>query len=286
MPMSSVAATVNGEPILVGTIFADSRRKLDAVRKTVKGPEQAQQLREMELNLLRQRLPQYIEQTLMVQAVKVKLKPEQWKGVEAQLDQHFEEQTIPQLKEKLQAETLVDLEVKLQQNGASLEAFREMVSRDALAKQYMSTMLGDPIRISRPEMLAEYQQRKAEFSQPWTKDSKYSQDEYEKRKAKIIDVALVRFQQIQISFRKAGGKENALAQANEAFNALSAGQLFGDVEVFRRTGRGQWRLLGDDPARQPDVRLAVAVITAPAEPAQRRDSHRQFLPDRAGAGAS
>jgi len=202
LPMSAVAARVNGQPILVGAVLADKRKLLEANRSQFT----AAQYRELQEKMLQERLPMHIEQAMMVAAVKAKLKPEQLKSVEEQLDQQFGEK-VELMRKQMKVSSVAEVEAALQQSGLTLSMMRKMIGDKALAEQYMLTKLGDPPQITAPELRAAYHEREAEFTER----------------------EQVKWQQIQVSFKNYDKEEDAEAVAKDALKALKSGTSFDQV---------------------------------------------------------
>jgi peptidyl-prolyl cis-trans isomerase SurA len=207
LEMTDVVATVNGRPILVASVLGPSRTYVEAVQKKA-SPREFRQFQEQSL---RQELPSHIEQAMMVAVMETKLKAEQTKAINAQIDKLFEKQ-LEDMRVKMEKKlnrkcSLADLEADIQRQGMTLAVMRKMFGDKALAEQYMMGKLEGAEPIGRPELLAAYHERVKEFSEP----------------------ASVKWQQIQVSFRNFGSKEEAQQHAAAALAELKQGAAFADV---------------------------------------------------------
>jgi len=205
--MSDVVATVNGRPILVGTVLAPFRGKVDAIRKQAP-PAQFRQFQEQSL---RELLPACIEQTMMVCVMETKLTADQSKMVNTQLDSIFEKQ-LESMRAKMEKDSgrpcsMMDLEADLQRQGLTLAVMRKMIGDKTIADQYVMGKLEKAEPVSRPDILAAYRERVKEFSEP----------------------AAIKWQQIQVSFKNFDNDAQARQHAQAALNELRQRVPFSDV---------------------------------------------------------
>jgi peptidyl-prolyl cis-trans isomerase SurA len=205
--MSDVVATVNGKPILVATVLGPSRAELEAIRKKAT-PAQFRQVQE---HYLRQGLQSYVEQAMMVSLLEAKLDAERTKAINSQIDLLFDKQLDDMragMEKKLGRPcSMAELEAEIQSQGLTLSVMRKMFGDRAIAQQYMQTKLEGAAPISRPELLAAYQERIAEFTEP----------------------ASVKWQQIQVSFRNFDDAAAARAHIDAALAELRRGTSFDAV---------------------------------------------------------
>lgn len=206
--MTQVAARVNGRPIFVGEIIEPVRLQLEAARVH---PEMTDEIFDgIVSRLVLEDLEERIDQALLVDSLMSTLKQEQKDQVEAQIDTMFEERIV-MMQEQLEASTLADLEMKLQEQGTSLASLRRRFGDVQIAGQAMAMKLGDPDVITRADLLAEYQASIDEFKQP----------------------TQVRWQQIWVS---RGREQEALSRIQQAQSALQQGATF--TEVVREFSQG------------------------------------------------
>ena len=207
LEMTDVVATVNGKPILVASVLGPMRSKVEAIRKQVP-PAQFRQIQEQ---AIRDQLPSHIEQAMMVAVMQTKLKAEQAKAVNTQIDSMFE-QELDRMRANMEKQlgrqcTLADLEADIQRQGMTLAVMRKMFGDKIMAQQYMVGKLENAEPVGRPELLAAYQERIKDFSEP----------------------PAVKWQQIQVSYRNFGDKADARQHAEAALGELRQGTPFAEV---------------------------------------------------------
>jgi peptidyl-prolyl cis-trans isomerase SurA len=202
IPLTAVVARVNGRPILAGEVLERYLLKLEQIRPQVSDA----QFRQAQETVIRRDLPHLIEQKLMVDAVKAKLKKEQLEAVEQQLDEFFHMQ-VQEMKKQFQVDSLVALEAKMQQQGLSLETERRLFGEQQLAAEYVKAKMGEESPLTRQELIAAYKSRLDEFAEP----------------------ARVKWQQLQISTTGRGGKAKGREAMNQAMAELDAGGDFSEV---------------------------------------------------------
>ncbi|MBX3443269.1 MAG: peptidylprolyl isomerase [Planctomyces sp.] len=203
IPMTAVAARVNGQPILVGTVMTEVRGRLAAAKSQI-SPEQFRQLQE---EFLKERLPTHIEQALMVHAVKTRLKEEQLKNVETQLDEQFNSFVAKKFQGPNGPLPLTEVEAILQAQGLTLHQMRKMFGDRAIAEQFIGMRLGELPQVNRQELLKLYQERQADYAEP----------------------EQVKWQQIRISFGDGRSRADAERLAQDASEMLRKGAPFSDV---------------------------------------------------------
>jgi parvulin-like peptidyl-prolyl isomerase len=207
LEMTDVVATVNGKPILVATVLGPSRAQVEAIRKKIP-PAQFRQVQE---HALREQLPAHIEQAMMVSVMEKKLTSEQTKAVNTQIDKLFDMQ-LEDMRSNMEKQlkrpcSLADLEADIQRQGMTLAVMRKMFADKAIAQQYMMGKLEKAEPVGRPELLAAYHERAAEFTEP----------------------AAIKWQQIQVSFKNFDNDAEAQQRARAAMNELRQGVSFSDV---------------------------------------------------------
>ncbi|MCA9080590.1 MAG: peptidyl-prolyl cis-trans isomerase [Planctomycetaceae bacterium] len=236
--MTDVVARVNGTPILAATVLEQYASRLEQAR----GQVTKTQFREAQETLIQRDLDRYIEQTLMADAVKSKLKDEQLEAIEAQLDQFFSMQ-VEEMKKQAKVETLADLEAVLQQQGLSLSTMRKMFGDRQLASEYVRSKVGDPPPVTREQLTEDYHAHLDEYAQP----------------------AQVKWQQLQITIATHGGKSAALIEMDKALNELRNGAEFDDIVKKYSDGPlasngGHWDWVQPGSIANPKVRDALAAL--------------------------
>ncbi len=238
IPLTEVVARVNGTPILAGQVLEPYAAKLAAASKKLP-PNEIRKAQEM---LLKKNLPAQIEQTLMVDAVKSKLKQEQFEQIDTQLDEFFELE-VERLKEQFKVANSAELEGLLQSQGMSLVTMREMFGNRQLATEYIRGKIGEQAPLTRQDLLVEYNRRKEEFAKP----------------------EQVKWQQIQVSISKHGSRDAAIRTLNQAITELQQGADFSDVAKRYSDGPlkdqgGHWDWTQPSSIANTEVREALAKL--------------------------
>lgn len=197
-------ARVNGKTIFAGDILGEQMMQFEAA----KGKAPPEEIRKVQEGLLKDKLQDYIDQQLMVDAVRVKLKPEQLEGIDKQLDAAFEENMVPELMKSTKSQSVAELEQLLQKYGLSLPQMRKRWGDQQIALQWIKTKAGNDPKFSREDLIAAYEKRLKDYTV----------------------VGQVKWQQIQVNTAKHGGDRNeARAVLLQAMKALVAGESFDDV---------------------------------------------------------
>ncbi|MGD9855215.1 MAG: peptidyl-prolyl cis-trans isomerase [Planctomycetaceae bacterium] len=200
--MLEVAATVDGTPILVSDVLEPHAMNLAAAQQQL--PEA--KFLELREQLIRRELPRYIEETALMNAALAKLDQDKRAQLEQQLDDFFTLK-LQDIQKQTGAGTLAELEARMQAQGTTLSNLRRAFGRQQLAAQSLQLHLPQQPAVTRGELLAEYERRIAEYTQP----------------------AQVKWQQIWISYDKHGGKKGALAVVDQAIAELKSGSDFSSV---------------------------------------------------------
>jgi peptidyl-prolyl cis-trans isomerase SurA len=210
-----VAATVNGVPIFCDDVLRgipdEIARNLAQFERAVaesKDKPQEGKVKEAYRNYRRQVIEHYmkdlVQQELLIQALKLRVKEEQLNGLKKQLDKVFDTEDLPVAIKKAGVTTAAELEQKLESQGSSIEALRAASRNRQLAQQYMGKEATSNIGYDRPDVL------------------KY----YEENKKSYAITAKAKWEQIQLKFAANGGKEGALKKAEEIGKRLDAGEVF------------------------------------------------------------
>ncbi len=200
--MSSVAATVDGTPILVSDVLEAHAANLAAAREQL--PEEKYQ--KLLDQLIRRELPRFIDETVLMNAALAKLDDDKREQLEQQLDDFFT-QRLDEIQKQAGASTLAELEAKMQAQGTTLSNLRRAFGRQQLAAQSMQLHQTQEPTVTRPELLAEYEKRIEDYKLP----------------------AQVKWQQIWVSYAKHGGKKQAMAVLDRAIAELRNGTDFASV---------------------------------------------------------
>lgn len=243
-----VAARVNGTPIFVSEVLQPYAPQLAKFRSQVSAVEFAR----MQKNLVQRDLPHYIETAVLVDVVQAQMNDEQKTAVNKQLDTIFEAQ-LAEMMQAANVQSVAELEIKLkaagtslanemQVTGESLGDIRKSFGNKALSGQYLRETVGTIATPTRKELLAEYESRLKDYSQP----------------------ARVKWQQLQISFDVHNGQDNARLAMARARADLQAGMSFD--EVVKKHGDGAMSKLGGqfdwtEPAGVANPALRDALTT-------------------------
>ena len=237
LPGAIVVARVNGHPILASEILQRHAPEIEGAR------EQAQQLsiqgdkpgavgvrneiRKKEEELVREELPWLVDQYLRAEAVKVRLKKEQIEKIDGQLNEMFED-FAKNMQAKLKCNSNIELEARLQTMGTSLESLQRNFREQGFADQYLKakTQSVEKQTIERQELLRAYHDRIAQYTSP----------------------AEVKWQEVQIIFRKHKSPEEALRVLDHALLALNNGTPFdavvaefSDAPNAKQGGNEDWK---------------------------------------------
>jgi parvulin-like peptidyl-prolyl isomerase len=153
-------------------------------------------------------LQQHIDQELLLQALKAKLKDEQFNGFKKQLDNHFNTDYLPQEMKRLGVTTPGELELILQKSGSSLEAVRTTFRNREMAREYQRSKSVVHDGFDRPDILKYYHEHHEDYA----------------------ITATAKWEHIQIKFAKQrGGKAGAKKKLDEVLERLEAGDVFAVV---------------------------------------------------------
>lgn len=249
--MTDIVARVNGKPVFVGDLLDQYSAKLNEFRDHMQAAvdkgaltqdKMNAKLRETQEMLIKRDLDHHVEQILMANAVRAKLKKDQLESINNQLADYFEKDYVASLKTKFEAETTLELEGVLQSQGMSLEALRKNFMDQQMASQYVRTKMGEDPKPSRAELLKLYNSQLDKYARPMQ----------------------VKWQQLQINVTKSG-KPTAAEKMDEAQAALKSGTSFDDVVKKYSDGPlkengGHWDWTQPDSVANPDIRKALQTL--------------------------
>ncbi|MEO2012823.1 MAG: peptidylprolyl isomerase [Fuerstiella sp.] len=200
---NTVVAEVNGRPIFVDDLIGSLRLAIEAEESL--SDEQRQQILEKQI---RGRLDKYIEQEIVVQALRRKIPEDRQQVIEESLEEPFGE-VIANIKKDRNITTDKELDLVLSSEGLSVDLLRESFFRIQMVNGYLSTIVEAPETVSRVEMLAYYQDHRDDFT---TKER-------------------IRWQEIVVLFASNDGRDGAETKMTEVVKQLQADADFAQLAV-------------------------------------------------------
>ncbi|MDG1897210.1 MAG: peptidylprolyl isomerase [Fuerstiella sp.] len=198
---NTVVAEVNGRPIFVDDLIGSLRLAIEAEESL--SDEQRQQILEKQI---KGRLDNYIEQEIVVQALKQKIPEDRQQVIEESLEKPFGE-VIANIKKDRKLTTDEELNQVLSTEGLSVDLLRESFFRIQMVNGYLSTIAESPDTISRLEMLAHYDEHSEEFT---------TQER-------------IRWQELVVLFTSNDGREGAEARMTEVVQQLQKDVDFAEL---------------------------------------------------------
>jgi parvulin-like peptidyl-prolyl isomerase len=196
---AKVVARVNGAPVFAGDILVRWGPYLQQAKKKLP-PDQYAEYRSM---IIQKNLRNHIERRLLAERLKSSLKTEQVQQLETFCDKLFQKQ-IDKLKDELKVSTKTELELKLNEQGTTLDAVKEDFITQQLAVEYVKSHIERPRPIGRPDLVSYYQSHLDDYKIP----------------------AKVRWQQVQVSWNGKTSQPQARTRIQQAHGALERGQPF------------------------------------------------------------
>ena len=148
-------------------------------------------------------IEQYIEQELLLQALRRKLKPEQFDGLQSALNKQVDEDLKKQMK-SLGVSSIGELEVELRKSELSVEVMRHKIRSQKMAEQFLASKAMPRDGFDRPDLLAHYREHLEDYKVE----------------------ARVRWQQIDLENAKHGGPEATEKLARDLVQQLRGGADF------------------------------------------------------------
>ena len=198
--------------------------KLAQVR-TQATPEQYRTVRE---DLIKRDLDEHINSVLLVDALRTSLEKKQLKKLDEYIDEVFEQRVV-ELKKEFKVDTRAELEELLEKQGTSLGSLRDSFANSQMASQFFKEKTKTKQVIGRPEMMRYYNAHIADYK----------------------TTARVRWQEIQISFAKHGGKTAAFSVVEKIVQALKnrdnfavVAKKYSDGSTATEGGQWDWTQIG------------------------------------------
>lgn len=252
-----IAVVVNGVPIFAEDVIRQLpvELQLNILRAEKEWPpEKYQALRRAVID---KNLQPHIEQELLLQALKLKLKPEQLKEIQTKIDALFNAEGIASAMKQAKVETPIELEAKLREQGVSIDALRTNFRNRQLAQQYMGQKVKPREGFDRPDILEYYQAHREDYAIR----------------------AQARWEQIQLKFAKYDGKEGARKKAGEILKKLESGAEFASLAkefsngpTASKGGFWDWTKQGSLKASEIDQALFEQPIGKTGPPIETEDS--------------
>lgn len=198
---TTVVAEVNGMPIFCDDVLAGARQIIE------RDPRIPEDKRQMVLQAeIRRRLPKYLEDELIIQALKKKIPEDKRKAIKESLEPQFQK-IVDEIKQKEGFVTDQQLDERLAAEGITVHQLRDNFVRMQMVGGYVGSRVNVPETIDREELVRYYQEHIADF----TPDEE------------------LRFAEIVIRFADHGGREGAEQAMTAVVNQLQSGKDFGDV---------------------------------------------------------
>lgn len=253
----SVVALVDGTPIFASEVLEVYGRQI----KDNEGKFPTALIQAEKRKIIKRDLPVHIDKRLLVMALRKMLKKEQLEQLDKQLDLELDARM-----KKMGANTPYELEQKLQEKfGLSVAAWRTHQEAELLAGQFLKEKIAKADREpTRRELLDFYSQHIDEYSFP----------------------ASVKFQLIQVSFRKHGGKREAFAAFEKAVEALKrengenfsvVARKYSDGPKAEQGGQWDWTRQGSLTDKSLDKLLFELPVGSISEPIVGDDAFRLVM---------
>jgi parvulin-like peptidyl-prolyl isomerase len=207
-----VAAQVNGAPIFAEDVLRalpeEVLKQMQQIEKAVAAKEVAPEvLKKFRRQVIEHFLQQHIQQELLLQALRTKIKSDQLNGIIKKLDALFDSEYLPKVMKDKGYASAIELELELQKQGSSIETIRASFRNKQLAQQYLGSKAMVHDGFDRPDVLQFYQEHLENYA----------------FKAKS------KWEQIQIKYAAHDGKEGARKKAAEIMKRLEKGEVFAVV---------------------------------------------------------
>jgi hypothetical protein len=241
-----VAALVNAQPIFVEDVLLPFARDLAQARAQLS----PQKYRQFKRELVERHLETHIEQELLIQALRLKLKDDQMKGLMKHLDSQVDD-AIQDTVKRVGVSTVGELEIELQKAGSSVARLRSIVRNRKLAEQYLASEATPRSGFDRPDLVRYYQEHIEDYTVP----------------------AQVKWQQIQLLHARHGGKRETELLIKKINAALDAGQEMADLAkqhsdgpTASQGGVWEWTTQGSLASEAIDEALFKLPVGAVSQP--------------------
>ena len=207
---ATIIARVGGSVVLEREVLAFVNSVLAENRDRIP-PEQIEEVR---LQLIRQRLKPLIETKMVVEDVRRQLPEENLKSLEETLSGEFEKKEVKRMLKRMKVQTRPELEARLAEMGSSLEREKQAFIERTIAQSWIRQQLQIDSDVTHDEMLERYHENIDRFRYP----------------------AKARWQELMVRFDEFDTKADAYRAIAEMGNRVMAGEPFEDVA--RRFSQG------------------------------------------------
>lgn len=198
---TSVVCEVNGTPVFVDDVLGTLRTMLesdprlsDAQRQTV--------MREQ----ISKRLPHYVEQEIVLHALRQKIPEERQEAIRASLEPAFQ-QVLAEIRKDRNLASEAELEAELAKEQMTIAQLRDAFMRVQLVKGYLQTLAEVSPNVERAELLEYYRAHREDFTTP----------------------ERIRLRELTVLFDQHGGRSGAEQVMKTAVLQLQAGEPFATV---------------------------------------------------------
>jgi parvulin-like peptidyl-prolyl isomerase len=251
-PRGEVAAVVNGEPIFYDDVLVPATPQLKQAKAQL-SPTEYKRFRRM---VAEKFIEQYIEQELLLQALRRKLKPEQFDGLQSSLNKQVDEDLKKQMK-SLGVSSIGELEVELRKSELSVEIMRHKIRSQKMAEQFLASKAMPRDGFDRPDLLAHYREHLEDYKVE----------------------ARVRWQQIDLENSKHGGPQATEKLARDLVQKLRGGADFDALArehsngpTAKTGGIRDWTTQGSLAYAEVDSALFEMPIGGVSDPFQIKES--------------
>lgn len=198
---TSVVASVNSQPIFLDDVLGGLRMMIE--QRPELNDDQRQHIMKEQLQ---KRLPNYLEQEIVLQALKAKIPEEKRALIRQSLEPMFQT-VVANIKADKQLQTDEQMEALLAKEGMSISLLRETFNRAQMVNGYVATLATSVTTIDRQELVEYYQQHINEYT----------------------PAERVRVAEIVIRFDEHGGRPGAEKVMANVLTELQNQRDFGDV---------------------------------------------------------
>jgi parvulin-like peptidyl-prolyl isomerase len=196
-------AIVGDQHVLVGDMLGEINQML----APYEGQASEEEIEEQRQKLLRQMLPNVVENKILYLEFLRQVPPERIKDIKKKMDEEFEAEKLESAMERAQVGSAMELELMLRKYGSSLEKQRRTYMEQKLGRAMLARNVNYQPEISHEEMLEYYRDHASDF-----------------------DIsAKAKWEQLSVLFANHPSKEEAWAKLAEMGNEVLRGAQFAAV---------------------------------------------------------